>query len=293
MTGSDLAKQPEPGFYISNIYYRYFTDTVKDPDGKRVLLFTHRRTTAQRCIACRELRACGECGAAPGVGPGCDRCGAEVGACLQCGGKRFEMLGSGLSRVSAEARRVVGPEAVGEAGSGRPVVVGTERDLPGLAVDLSMVVDGDGPMMAPTYRAAEDGLRLLGRVVAAAGTGRGRRGLIQTMQPEHPVMSALRRGDPLSFVRQDSDRRARLGFPPGGELIAVEAARVPEEWLGDVETLIGSRASVLGPAQVGERMRWLVQARDLTAARVVLRSVVGRWREGGARVRVDADPIDL
>ncbi|MGD9903397.1 MAG: transporter [Vicinamibacterales bacterium] len=36
--GVKSGTQPEPGFYISNIYYRYFTDTIKDPMGNPVLI---------------------------------------------------------------------------------------------------------------------------------------------------------------------------------------------------------------------------------------------------------------
>lgn len=34
--GVKSGSQPEPGVYISNIYYRYFTDTIKDLDGQRI-----------------------------------------------------------------------------------------------------------------------------------------------------------------------------------------------------------------------------------------------------------------
>jgi primosomal protein N' (replication factor Y) len=173
------------------------------------------------------------------------------------------------------------------------VIVGTERDLPGLSVDLTVVVDADGPIMAPTYRAAEDALRLLARAVAAAGDGRGRRAIVQTADPGHPVIGALVKGDPVGFVRADSARRAALGFPPGGEILAVEASGLIGVARDDLAAEVGDRAVVLGPAPAGDALRWLVQARDLTAARVVVRRVVGRWREAGARVRVDADPIDL
>ncbi|MGE0816936.1 MAG: transporter [Vicinamibacterales bacterium] len=34
--GVKSGTQPEPGVYWSNIYYRYFTDTIKDPNGSRI-----------------------------------------------------------------------------------------------------------------------------------------------------------------------------------------------------------------------------------------------------------------
>ena len=261
--------------------------------GKQVFVFTDRRVTTMRCIRCRTIRRCANCGAAPGGGSECLRCGASVGACVDCGGRRFQALGAGMARVVSEVGRVVGSATVGEVASGRQVVVGSERDLPGLRVDLSVVVDADSPIMAPTYRAAEDALRLIARVVAAAGAGRGRRAVLQTMQPDHPVFGALRAGDPIEFVQRDSARRAALGFPPGGEILVVEASGLPPGGGDQLTDEVGDRASVLGPAKTGDALRWLIQARDLTSARVVVRGVVGRWRESGARVRVDADPMDL
>jgi len=34
--GVKSGSQPEPGLYISSIYYRYFTDTIKDPKGETI-----------------------------------------------------------------------------------------------------------------------------------------------------------------------------------------------------------------------------------------------------------------
>ena len=258
---------------------------------RRVLLFTHRRAGAQRCVRCRLLRRCPVCGAAPGDATVCPRCGATTDACTACGSRRFETLGAPVPRVLAEVSRIVQRERVGLVGSGKPFMVGTERDLPGLEVDLTVVLDGDGPLMAPSYRAAEDGLRLLARAVAAAGRGRGRRGIVQTADPTHPALVALRDGDPVRFVRADSARRSALGFPPGGEILVIET--VGDTVPGELAAAVGDRATVHGPAAIPGGMRWLVQGVDLTAARVVLRGLVARWREAGVRVRVDADPVEL
>ncbi|MEE9297945.1 MAG: hypothetical protein V3V29_02770 [Acidimicrobiia bacterium] len=261
--------------------------------GARVLVFTHRRATAQRCARCRQLRRCSDCGAGAFELGECARCSARSEECPHCGFARFELMGSGVSRVMAEVARVVGRATVGEAGSERPVVVGTERDLPGLRVDLTIIVDADGPILAPTYRAGEDALRLLGRAVAAAGPGRGRRGLLQTSDPEHPVVEALRRADPVGFVSPDAQRRAAAGFPPGGEVLVIEVEGAAPAAHDELLEAVGARADVFGPADAAGRLRWLLQGGDLTAARIAVRAVVARWREGGARVRIDADPVDL
>jgi primosomal protein N' (replication factor Y) len=261
--------------------------------GDRVLVFTHRRSGGQRCVACRTVRRCARCGSGAFDESACLRCEQRAETCTECGGGRFEGIGAGMARVAAEAGRVVGRDQVGDAGSGRPIIVGTERDLPGLRVDLTIVVDADGPLLAPTYRAGEDGMRLLARAVAAAGRGRGRRGLVQTSNPDHPAIVALRRADPVAFVRSDSAARAAAGFPPGGEIVVLEVEDPPTDADEHLAEAIGTRAQVLGPADHRGRSRWLLQGADLTAARVAVRGVVARWREGGARVRVDADPIDL
>lgn len=260
---------------------------------RRVLLFTHRRAAAQRCVRCRTLRRCPVCGAAPGDAAACARCGSPTADCAACGGRRFEMLGAPVPRLLAEAARIVPRHLVGPVGSGTPIVVGTERDLPGLTVDLTIAVDGDRPLLAASYRAAEDGLRLLARAIAAAGTGRGRRGIVQTADPGHPAMVALTRADPAGFVRGDAAARSALGFPPGGEILVVEVAGASGDADTALRTAIGARADIHGPAGTADGLRWLIQAVDLAPAKIVLRGVVGGWREAGARVRVDADPVDL
>lgn len=291
---ADRTEDPPGGGPLASRTRAAVAATVKR--GGRAFVFTRSRAFAPafRCVSCRTLRDCPACGAAAARSDRCPRCETRLDDCRQCHGDRFEPLGAGIGRIIEEVARVVGAESVGEVGSGRPVEVGTERDLPAVGpVHLAVVSDADGLMLAPSYRAEEDALRLMARVALAVGPGRGRRCLVQTSRPDHPVVATLRRGDATRFLDAELTRRVKEGFPPAGELLAVETRDEPPDATDRLRALVGSAADVLGPAATERGRRWLVQGRDLRPVRVGLRRLVQDWRDGGTRVRIDADPIDL
>jgi primosomal protein N' (replication factor Y) len=262
--------------------------------GERVFVFVSRRgyAPAFRCINCGEMRQCAACGSGPGRGSSCDRCGAAVGACPACGGRRFAPLGAAVGRVVDDLARSVG-DAVGEAGRGRLVTVGTERDLPSIEPGaLSVVIDADSMILAPNYRATEDALRIMSRVATKVRRGSGHRCIVQTAMAHHPVIAALRHGGPEDFMADVLEQRRQAGFPPSGDLLAIEVSPAPERVDGELRSAAGD-ATVLGPADQGGRARWLVQGRDLRPLRIRLRSLVQDWRDAGLRVRADSDPLDL
>lgn len=259
-----------------------------------VFVMVNRRgyAAAFRCITCQEVRRCTNCGAGLGRSGTCERCGTEHDRCAECGGVRFQPLGAGIGRVVDDLSRSF-PGSVGEVGSNTPIQVGTERDLVELdPVDLGVAIDADGMLLAPHYRASEDALRSLVRVALATTPGRGRKALIQTAQPDHPVMATLRAGRPMAFIEDELAIRAETGFPPVGALLAMETD-APAEAADAVLREAGEGATVLGPAALAEGHRWLFQGDDLDKVRIRLRPVVQTLRDGGARVRVDADPVDL
>jgi primosomal protein N' (replication factor Y) len=266
---------------------------VKREQG--VFVFTHRRGYAPvfRCVACRELRTCRECGAKVGQSGECPRCGAVLGVCGKCGKGRFEPLGAGVDRVAELVKRIVDPNAVGMGGEGRQVTVGSVRDLPLLErITLAVVADADGLVLGTDYRAAEEALRSLARVAAVVGSGSGRRTIVQTSNPEHPVLEALRRAEVLPFLDAELEQRAAFGFPPAGDLIVLECRDCPEGAHRDLEKRLPD-AAILGPAETDRGTRWLLQAKDLAGTRNELRKIAGEWRDGGASLRIDVDPIDL
>ena len=261
-----------------------------------VFVFTHRHGYAPAflCVSCRSIRVCENCGSRLDRDGTCARCGHHQLACSSCEGRKFVPLGAGTGRVTAELGRFVDRTAVGPAGSGRAVEVGTVRDLVrSTTVDMAVAVDADGLFMGSNYRAAEDALRTLARLAGLVGRGRGKRAAIQTTRPDHPVIQALRRGDPSEFLDSEVDERAAYKLPPSGEVIVVEVTKAPD-WVDAVMAELGNqRGTVLGPAERGDSKRWLVQGADLGSVRERLRELVHRLRDAQASVRVDVDPIEL
>jgi primosomal protein N' (replication factor Y) len=260
-----------------------------------VLVAARGYAPAFRCVACATLRKCSVCDTTAANEDRCRRCSAPLAACVSCGAERFEPLGAGIGRMIDDLSRIVGPENVGSAESEALVLVGSERDLVDLGiVDLAVVVDIDGMTGAPHYRAREDALRLLARLANRADGGGGRRLVVQTSDISKSVVTALAAGNASDFLTEESADRKRAGFPPFGQLIAIETSGVAEAEADiAIRGAIGRLATVRGPATMRDRSRWLVSGDELTDARIGLRSVVDTLRSKGAKVRIDADPIDL
>lgn len=262
-------------------------------DG-RVFVFSHRHgyAPAFRCVSCKTLRVCPSCGARPEPGDECTRCGAALGGCSRCGGRGFEPLGAGVGRVTEVLRRLFG-DRVGAVGSNAGIWVGTERDIPLLdAVALGLVVDMDGLVLGSAYNAGEEALRIVGRLARAIPFGRGRHLIVQTSIPGHPVLEAIRNGDPIPYLKGELLRRREFGLPPTGEVIVVEVSGETQSTRRLLSDL-GEEATIYGPADRHGTLRWLIQGRDLTAAKRSLRAAVTALREAGSTVRVDVDPLDL
>jgi primosomal protein N' (replication factor Y) len=286
-----LEDQPGAG-YLSDRAAAAIGATVGH--GGRVFVFTHRRAAyaSMRCARCRTLRSCPSCGSRVGRVERCPRCEAAIGPCVNCGGTEFEEMGTIPERLVSEINRKVGRgSAVAHPGD-ETVTVGTERDLAGLApVDLAIAADVDGMLMGVGYRTSEEALRQLARLALAVKEGHGTRLMLQTARPESLLVKTMRRGDPIPYLERVLVERAREGSPPATEMIAVEIrGDVPDTAASDLASLEG--AAIMGPMEVESGQRWLLTG-HLGHARLDLRKLAGRWRDAGATVRIDVDPIDL
>jgi primosomal protein N' (replication factor Y) len=202
-------------------------------------------------------------------------------------------MASQPERLAAEVNRRIGRDTAGLHPTDRLVAVGTERDLASLKpVPLVVAVDVDGLMLGHNYRTSEEALRILARLANVVESGHGRRMIAQTSLPDAPLVAALRRGDPVPYLESLLAERARMGFPPAAEMLAIEIRDEIDPASFDRQIRALGDVSVLGPAESQQGWRWLLQG-SLGPFKSALRRVVQGWRESGATVRIDADPIDL
>lgn len=259
--------------------------TLDRAAGDQAILVINRRGSAS-VVLCRDCGAtllCPEC-ARPlvyhqlGSVLRCHICGLArpiADRCPTCGSPRIRYLGGGTERVEREVRGRFPELRVGRldrdvaerrgavtavldafAAGELDVLVGTSLvakglDVPG--VTLVGVVSADVALNLPDERAAERTYQLLVQAVGRAGRGeRPGRAIIQTYQPNHPVIEAVAAGSAAAFYDAELALRARFGSPPFGRLAKLVVA-LPDRSaaLAEAERLaaeLRERAAGLGPA---------------------------------------------
>ncbi|MFD1199751.1 primosomal protein N' [Brucella gallinifaecis] len=250
--------------------------------------------------------ACPECGTLDHLvacGPGVERIAEEVAATFP--DARIIVLSSDMAGGVKRLRLELDAIAKGEA----DIVIGTQlvakgHNFPNMT--LVGVVDADLGLANGDPRAAERTFQLLNQVTGRAGrTGRKSLGLLQTYQPDHPVMRAIISGDSDAFYAREIEERERSALPPFGRLAAliISADNRPdaENHARALRRAAPSSAeiSVLGPAEAPlaivrgrHRFRILVHGTKRADIQGFIRVLLAASpkERGSIRVQVDIDP---
>ena len=106
-----------------------------------------------------------------------------------------------------------------------PVLIGTQMVTKGLnlpGVTLVGVLDADLSLYTNSFRAAEVTFNMLTQVVGRAGRGDAPgQAMIQTMVPEHQVITLAAKQDYDSFYDMEIRLRQMQNYPPFGDVAAV------------------------------------------------------------------------
>jgi primosomal protein N' (replication factor Y) len=250
--------------------------------------------------------ACPECGTLDHLvacGPGIERIAEEVDARFPKA--RTIVLSSDLTGGVKRLRLELEAIANGEA----DIVIGTQLVAKGHHFpDMTLVgvVDADLGLANGDPRAAERTFQLLSQVTGRAGrTGKKSLGLLQTYQPDHPVMQAIVSGDAEAFYSREIAERRVAGLPPFGRLAGVvvsAATRAEAEAHARALRRAAPPASgieVLGPAEAPlallagrHRFRLLIHGGRDADMQGFVRAMLaaGPKPRGSVRVQVDIDP---
>jgi primosomal protein N' (replication factor Y) len=250
--------------------------------------------------------ACPECGTLDHLvacGPGVERIAEEVDAAFP--DARTIVLSSDMLGGTKRLRLELEAIAKGEA----DIVIGTQLVAKGHNFpEMTMVgvVDGDLGLANGDPRAAERTFQLLSQVTGRAGrTGKASRGLIQTYQPDHPVMRALVSGNSDAFYAQEIAERRRGHLPPFGRLAAIiVSGETKAEAEGHARALRrvapeSDLIDILGPAEAPlamiagrHRFRLLIQGERKADIQTYIRTLLATAPKprGSLRVQVDIDP---
>ena len=170
------------------------------------------------------------------------------------------------------------------------------------------MVDADLGLAGGDLRAAERSFQQIQQVAGRAGRGdKSGRVLVQTHDPDAPVISALVSGDGPGFYAAETKARREAAMPPFGRLAAILVSAEDATEAEAVARRIGSAApevegmAVFGPAPAPlamlrgrHRQRLLVHARRSLDVQDVIRDWLAdiEW-SSKVRVSVDVDPYSF
>ncbi len=308
--------------------------------GEQALLFLNRRgyapvTICRACghqIGCDHCDArmvehrfqkrlvCHQCGETKPIPKACPSCGVEG---------RLAAVGPGVERMAEEAQalfpdariavlssdlfgsaRALKAQIEAIAAGGADILIGTQLVAKGHnfpLLTLVGVIDADLGLQGSDLRAAEKTFQLLRQVAGRAGRAeKPGTALLQTFQPEHPVIRAILSGDEEGFWRAEAAERQAAGVPPYGRMAGIILSAPDIQAVFDLGAELARNdgplravgAQVFGPAPAPiARVRGRHRVRLLVKADkgVPLQAALSRWvapfkLPANLRLQIDIDP---
>jgi primosomal protein N' (replication factor Y) (superfamily II helicase) len=272
----------------------------------------HRLMHRLACHHCGHVmpppRACPECGEEDSLvacGPGVERIADEVAELFP--EARTAIVTSDTIWSPARAAEFVASMERQEI----DIVIGTQLVTKGYHfpnLTLVGVVDADLGLAGGDLRAAERSFQQIQQVAGRAGRGdKPGRVLVQTHEPDAPVIAALVSGDAPGFYAAETEARREAAMPPFGRLAAIVVSAESASEAEDVARRIGNAApavegmAVFGPAPAPlamlrgrHRQRLLVHAARALDVQDVIRDWLEKVEWGSkVRVSVDVDPYSF
>ena len=324
------------------IYSRELLDAVRLrlDRHEQAILFLNRRgyARAMACGGCGFVMTCPDCGVPYTYHQAdaclrCHICGGWIlppKTCPECACPAFDLKGIGTQRAEAALAKCFSQAKIlrmdadstvrknshddilsafrrGEA----DILLGTQMIAKGLDfpnVTLVGVLNADAAINMPDFRAAERAYQLLAQVAGRAGRAElPGEVIIQTYDPESPLLNSVVRGDFAAFSQAELDARKECFLPPYCHLAVIGFSSTNLKLVGDWAMMYAKSLHRVEGLTVGEAMpcalekaegryRWQIVLRAANAATI---TKAWRWISSvrpapkAIRVTLDVDAFNL
>ena len=238
--------------HFSDILIEEMTNTLSQ--GKQVLLFQNRRGYAPivQCMHCGTVPQCPHCDVSLTFHHSsnqlrCHYCGYAIPmpkTCIACGSVDLKTKGFGTEQISKELEILFPQVAIdrmdqdttnGKYGYEKilakfeqqetQILVGTQMISKGLDfenIGLVGVMNADALIHSPDYRAYERSFQLLLQVSGRAGRSALQgKVMIQTYNPQHPVIQQVLQNDFKGMYQSQIEERQSFSYPPFVQMIKI------------------------------------------------------------------------
>ncbi len=254
--------------------------------GRQAIFFQNRRGFAPMviCSQCGWTPRCPNCDVAPvyhkNIGRlECHYCGQTDNiphVCPACGQNSVETYGYGTERIAEDVEKLFSGSRVARmdldttrnknayqeiiesfSEAQTDILVGTQMVSKGLdfgRVDIVGVLNADTILNFPDFRSDERAFCMLEQVAGRAGRRSDHgRVIIQTHNPEHPVLEYVKAHDYGGFYRHELAQRENFRYPPFRRIVniyfkhkhAATCESVASAFTAELQRIFGNR--VLGP----------------------------------------------
>ena len=338
--GKAMKKKQMRSFLTPELYH--LMEEAFDKN-EQVILFQNRRGYSPfvQCFDCGWIPKCKNCDVSLTYHKSdhrlkCHYCGYSIplpGKCPGCGSADIKTRGTGTEKIEEELKLIF-PEIktsridydttrtknsfkgiIDDFGRGRTnLLIGTQMVTKGLDfehVSVVGIINADNLINFPDFRAHERAYQLIAQVSGRAGRKYNRgKVVVQTAQPDHPLISYVQRQDFVAVFNMQMEERKLFSYPPYSRLIKITVKHKKPETVNRVARQLVSLLKerypfiVLGPGfplvgriqllYINEIWLKIKTGRSLAGAKeIILKSVAevkSKTENSNCIINIDVDP---